>query len=266
MDKRSPASGCGRKNTDYAPVMSDISVRSQSRGYARGRLVVVGSVAAVILLAGCNSETSDEGLTPPEPEASSEPAAEPTPSASSSPEESPTGNSVVGAPCSLLDEASLTALIGTAPPGKEVLVTGSTLPACHFGDLNVLGVQVIQVPAAEWASALPTIVESIKALPAGAVDENVLQQLEDGSQLLAAGSEFSAEESCDYFSLMVEAQGAPVGSTQIVTFFPDQEDPIAVTGQRCISGQFTSLLVSRPDIVVDQGTYDQVVEALGQIG
>lgn len=248
----------------------------RSRRHCRGGAALAGVILAAALLPGCSamiladrppasaspastSPASSEASTAPQASASAQASASPTPDTAAALADA-------AALCGLIDDVTLMGLIGEAPVGKGILVPGSLLPACVFGDIVVSGVQITKSPAEEWVSSLPSIVSTMTSMPAGVIDSGILKKLNDVSLLIAAGTQFSAEESCDYFSLLAEAQGLEADSTQIVNYYPDQVAPVAVVAQQCVSGTFTSLLVSRSDLAVDQATYLQVLDALEGLG
>lgn len=169
-------------------------------------------------------------------------------------------------PCTLLDDAALESLIGSAPQGAEVTVPGSDLLACQFGDITERGVQVAQVPAGEWAHSLPAMVDGLKALPAGTLDEDVLEQLQNASDAVDAGTSIPADEACTYFSQLLEIQGQEPGTTRVVSYYPDAESAIAITAQQCDAGTYTSLLVGRTDLAEDSGLANQLSGLLDLIG
>ncbi|MGN8552204.1 UNVERIFIED_CONTAM: DUF3558 domain-containing protein [Microbacterium sp. SLM126] len=226
--------------------------RSQRR-IGRSVGAAVAGILFSVVLVGCSQTDPGESSTSVKTPDSSAVGASP-------------GGEAAGSPCSLLDDATLAALIGTAPQGAEVTVPGSDLRACQFGDITERGVQVTQVPAGEWAHALPAMVESMKDLPAGTLDASVMKQLEDASDAIAAGATIAAEEACTYFSRLLEIQGQEPGTTRAVTHYPDFESAIAITGQQCIEGTYTSLLVGRPDLTDDPEIVDQVSNVLDQLG
>ncbi|MFD4960270.1 hypothetical protein [Microbacterium sp. NPDC058389] len=212
---------------------------------------VTGSILTSVLLVGC----TQLGATA---QSSTSTTATATPSvAPSEPNDSP---------CTLLDSATLESLIDSAPSGSEVTVPGSDLPACQFGDITELGVQVARVPAGEWAGSLPAIVDGLRALPEGTLDPAVMKQLEDSSEAIAAGAVTPAGEACGYFSSLLELQGQEPGTTRSVSYYPDMETAIAVTGQQCVDGIYTSVVVGKDDLADDTAIVDQVLTVLLQIG
>jgi hypothetical protein len=226
--------------------------RERRVGLEAGGAVAAGILLFVVLV-GCSQPGQGENSPP-----STRPD---SPGVSASP-----GGEATDSPCTLLDDATLDSLIGSAPPGVEVTVPGSDLRACQFGDITERGVQVAQVPAGEWASSLPAMVETMKDLPAGTLDAGVMKQLEDASDAIAAGAAIPASEACTYFSSLLELQGQARGTTRSVTYYPNLESAVAITGQQCIAGTYTPLLVGRPDLADDPKIVDQVSDALDQLG
>lgn len=238
----------------YDPTMSP-SPRRPRRVRAGLAASVAGSILASVLLVGCTPPSTNAQSPTSAPEQSTSATA--TPSTPADPADSP---------CALLDEATLESLIGSAPNGGEVTVPGSDLRVCQFGDITVRGVQVAQVPAGDWAHSLPAMVDGLRALPEGTLDPTVMKQLEDASEAVAAGADIPAAEACDYFSRLLEVQGQDPGTTRSVSYYPDMENAIAVTGQQCVDGTYTSVLVGRDDLADDPAIVDQVLTVLVQIG
>ncbi len=169
-------------------------------------------------------------------------------------------------PCGLLDDETIAALIGSTPAGNEVQVTGTDLPACQIGNTSTGGIQVSQVPAEDWARSLPSVLDSFRALPDGAVDPTMLQQIEGAAAELEAGAIIPADEACGYFSSLLELQGREPGTTLSVSYIPDRESAMAVSAQQCVSGTYTTLLVAREGISADPAIIDQVTIALAGLG
>ena len=220
--------------------------------------VALAALLGVAALTGC-SPTGTTDATPM-PTATTSPAPAPT----ATPTETPTGSA--GSPCDLLDEATVADLIGDTPEGTEIVVPGSAIPACQYGDLGSVGLQVAQVPAAEWARSLPSIVQTLLDLPEGVLDDRLRAQLEAAAEEVEAGAEIEPEEACGYFSGLLEVAGQDPGTTRTVNYLPDQASAVAVTGQQCVSGTFSSLVVAREGIPDDESIVDEVSALLSELG
>lgn len=207
----------------------------------RGAVGSIASVAAVLVLAGCGQDSGGEEQTS---EAAPRPAA---------------------APCTLLDAATVEGLAGEALEGSESTITGTEVPACKYGNVSEVGIQVAQVPANEWATALPAAVDALRKMPAGAVDADVVKQLEDAAKLVDEGKTIPADEACDYFSTLLEVQNQPPGSTKSVTLFPSARAPKTINGQQCIDNTYTTVTVGRPDIAATPDLKTKIETILDQL-
>lgn len=102
----------------------------------------------------------------------------------------------------------------------------------------------------------------MRDLPEGTVSPDVLKQLETASALLSGGEKVTAEDACSYFSLVAEAQGLEAGTNTSVTYYPDKDSAVAVIGQQCVDGWFTSLVVGRPDAAGNDTLPDNVTKVM----
>jgi len=115
---------------------------------------------------------------------------------------------------------------------------------CQWSGAEARFVQVVSIPAQDWARSLPDIVRAAKSSGVLSDEEN-LKRLEEAAGLVEAGREIGPAEACSLFSTMIEEfQGMPAGSDQIVTLLPTGEDPMAVTSQVCREGRYTSVMVA----------------------
>ena len=211
------------------------------------RLGVVGVLAA--LSAGCagSGQSSGDDADPASPSSSSsEQSSDPAPD----PTSTPSSTAAASGTCALLDPATIQELSDEQLEGQESTVAGSDLPACVYGRLDGVGVQVAQVPASEWARALPALAEQLKA--AGALgDPDIRRQLDEAAQLIESGRTIPSERACGLFTDMVELLGGvPAGSDYAITYIPNDQDPQAASGQACVDGTFTTVGVGRPDLKV----------------
>ena len=152
-------------------------------------------------------------------------------------------------PCSILEPETVAKLTGEELVGTETVIPGSDLPSCAYGRPDATGLQVSQVPASEWARALPGLVDGLS--DSGALgDPGLRRQLEEGARLIERGSTMPPEQACALFSDMLELRSGVAGLDRDIAYLPDREDPQAVTAQACIDGTFTSLVVGGPDLEV----------------
>ena len=161
-----------------------------------------------------------------------------------SPAPSPTEQPSRGV-CAVLDVATVEQLAGQALKPRKSTVAGSDLPACLYGSLDDVGLQVARAPATDWARALPTLVRQLKSADA-LRDPATSRQLEQAARLIAQGRTVKPEHACDLFNRMLQATGGPANADTVVNYLPNKQDPQAVTGQRCDERTFTSILLARP--------------------
>lgn len=178
------------------------------------------------------------------------------------PEAAPSGSPTTEDPGSsacrrLLPDDAARALAGTtakAPVDTEV----GNLDACRW-DLGVgEWIQVVDVPAAEWAAQLPALIDQVKA--SGQFDKATMAKLEEGRQVLESGKKLTPAQACGLFTtLVVEIQHQPKGSDHVVNFVPNPTSPQAVNAQRCVGGRYTSVQLVSADL---QGNRSETQRAL----
>lgn len=160
--------------------------------------------------------------------------------------------------CDLLSDDDLVALagkdLGEAEPGE---VTG--LPTCRWGSPADLGVQVIDVPVADWVANLGPALDGLEQ-ELGADPQND-RKIEEARRLLESG-EVDDATGCELFSLFVEIQGLGPGRDRVVNVIPSREAPEAVTAQACGSGRFSSVLLQGAAVTGSDAQVDQVEVAL----
>jgi hypothetical protein len=216
--------------------------------------VCLAALLGIAALSGCS------------PADGTDPAPSPSPSASAAASPSAEPSDDAAPPCDLLDDATVAELIGEASDGTEVVVPGSEIPACQYGDLASVGLQVARVPAADWARSLPSIVQTMLDLPEGVLDDDLRAQLEDAAAAVEEGTEIEPAEACGYFSRLLEVAGQEPRTTRTVNYLPDQASAVAITGQQCESGTFASVVVARDGIPDDELIVGQVSDLLSQLG
>ncbi|GAB3028716.1 hypothetical protein GCM10011376_15570 [Nocardioides flavus (ex Wang et al. 2016)] len=211
------------------------------------RLGAVSLLLAVSAACADSGQSSGDDAERVDPSSStSEQSSTPT----STPTTTPTSKPATKGPCAPLDAATIRELTGEDLQGQEATVPGSDLPACLYGRLDGVGVQVAQVPAGEWARALPALADQIEAADALG-DQELRRRLEEGAQLIESGRTIPSERACGLFTDLLELQrDVPAGSDYVITYIPSDKDPQAASGQACVDGTFTSVGVGMPGLEV----------------
>lgn len=164
--------------------------------------------------------------------------------------------------CDLLTTADVLALtgddLGEPEPGEA---TG--LPACRWGSPEGVGVQVVDVPVAEWVANLGPALDEIEGSDLGD-DPETAAKLEEARDLLSA-DEVDDAEGCDLFALFLEIQGLDPGQSRTVNVVPDKQAPEAVTAQSCGDGRFTSVLVQGSKVTGSDDEVERVDDALDAV-
>ncbi|MCD4525537.1 hypothetical protein [Nocardioides sp. cx-173] len=160
--------------------------------------------------------------------------------------------------CELLSADDLVALagkdLGEPEPGE---VTG--LPTCRWGSPADAGVQVIDVPVADWVANLGPALDGVEQELGD--DPVTGAKIEEARRILASG-EVDDAEGCELFSLFVELQGLGPDLERVVNVIPSREAPEAVTAQACGGGRFTSVLLQGPGVTGSDAEVDRVDAAL----
>lgn len=138
--------------------------------------------------------------------------------------------------CDLLSADQVADLAGM-PAGEPQPTLVAGLPACRWTINDRRFVQVGSLPAPDWAQAVPQLLRVMK--DAGADEDEVLFQ-EISDRFDAAGA-LTPTEACDAFSAILELQGQPEGTQLAATIAPSREDPLALSGQMCTVGRFTTV-------------------------
>ncbi|WP_081809657.1 DUF3558 family protein [Amycolatopsis keratiniphila] len=204
-------------------------------GYLRaGRIAVFVAASAMLCLVGCSSDKSGSA-----PQGK---AAENAAPSSADPE---TKTSTPDALCELLTPAELSMLTGEVSDPKALAVGG--MPACHWETPAGGRVQVIGASAGTWATQLPAAIEQVKR--SGLLDDpETARKLEAARDLIASGKEIAPDRACELFSMLLEVQGLPAGSSRTVNLIPTRENPKAINGQTCSGGRFTSVQLVAPNL------------------
>jgi hypothetical protein len=211
----------------------------------------LGAVSVLVAVsAGCagSGQSSGDDEDPADPSSSS------TSEQSSTPTSTPTSTAADTGPCALLAAATIRELAGEELAGEELegqegTVVGSDLPACIYGRLDGVGVQVAQVPASEWARALPALADQLEAADALG-DPGIRRQLEEAAQLIESGRTIPSQRACGLFTDMLELLqgGVPPGADYSITYVPSDRDPQVAAVQACVDDTFTTVGVARPDL------------------
>jgi hypothetical protein len=218
------------------------------------KLTLVVSSVLLLALAGCAGEEPDKaGADQVSPDSTSS-----APATTTSPDTSDASDIDQ---CELLTDAQIAKLAGEPLGGEQPHTIADQLPACVWGTPEK-GVQVASASAVDWARGLPAVVDQIKA--GGALDAANLQKLEDAAGLISSGDSIPADQACDLFSTLVEANGLPKGSDSIVNVFPNADDPRAISGQACRNDVYTTVLLVRPNLSASDDETQRVERALRQ--
>lgn len=206
----------------------------------------LGALSVLVAVsAGCADSGQSSGADAERTDPSSS-----TSEQSSTPTSIPTSTAAATGPCALLDAATIRELAGEELEGQEATVAGSDRPACMYGRLDGVGVQVAQVPASDWARALPAIADQLEAMDAFG-DPGIRRQLVEAARLIERGRTIPSERACGLFTDMLELQsGLHAGSDYVITYIPSDQDPQAASGQACVDDTFTSVSVGQPDLQV----------------
>lgn len=141
----------------------------------------------------------------------------------------------------LLPDAAANALAGTKTELPVATQVGG-LDGCRWDMKTGDWIQVVDVPAAQWAKQLPTAIDQAKA--SGQIKPEVLSRLESSIKPLRAGKALSGEQACALFrTWATQLQKAPKGADVVLSFVPaPPATPQATNAQRCVGGRYTSVL------------------------
>lgn len=158
-----------------------------------------------------------------------------------------TSTSAAGAPasgsCRLLSHDEVKALLGGEPgPAQPRQLQG--LSACRWSGGDKYELQVMEGSAAAWAKSLPATLEQLER--SGLIkDAENKRKFAIAADLVRQGKDIPPAEACTLFSAMLEVRGQEPGSLETVSVIPSSEEPIAVSGQSCRDGRFTSVTIAR---------------------
>jgi hypothetical protein len=164
--------------------------------------------------------------------------------------------------CDLLSADEIVALaggdLGEPEPGEA---TG--LPTCRWGSPDGIGVQVIDVPVAQWAAQLDPVLDEIEQSELGA-DSETATKLAEARELLAS-DDIDDAEGCELFGLFLEIQGLAPGQTRTANVIPDAQTSEAVAAQSCGDGRFTSVLIQGGAVTGSEDEVARVDDALDAV-
>lgn len=223
---------------------------------------ILFAVTSVLLIAGCSASGASQRSpdAPPPDEVTPSATATTTPSVEADPESAPTPSADGPEPCDLLTSEDLVALGGAEDLDAQAGLTAG-VPNCQWPFPDGRFAQVIASSSSDWARSLPSAVRAFEesGFP---LDEEQRGRLEEGVQLVEGGGRMDPDEACDAFSLMLELQGQPPGTMEIVTVAPSFDEPYAVSGQMCSGGQFTSVMIGSADGLAEPLPMQAVADAV----
>lgn len=147
--------------------------------------------------------------------------------------------------CDLLTAAQVAELAGRSlSEPRKVVVAG--LPICQWGSNDEIAVLVGSFPAEEWATQMPGVIDQIEGSRAMA-DPDYRRRFETARELVMSGN-LDGQQGCDVFGALLETQGHPPGTSEVVNVVPSQADPQAINGQSCVRGMYSSVQLVMPDL------------------
>lgn len=147
----------------------------------------------------------------------------------------------MGDACALLTAPEVQRLLGETATGQAQELMG--VPTCKWTSDSGRFVQTMAAPSDRWARALPQAVDTLKASGITNDPENV-RKLEEAADLIRSGKTVAKDKACELFSALLEVQGQEKGLTSVVNVVPNQAHPLAITGQTCAEGVFTSVTLA----------------------
>lgn len=160
--------------------------------------------------------------------------------------------------CDLLSPDDLVALAGK-DLGEPEAGEATGLPTCRWGSPADVGVQVIDVPMAEWVANLEPALDGLEQELGD--DPGNAAKIEEARRLLVS-EEADDVEGCGLFSLFAELQGLGPDLERVVNVIPSREAPEAVTAQACADGRFTSVLIQGSAVTGSDEEVERVDDAL----
>jgi hypothetical protein len=217
-------------------------------------MVFGSALVLVLLLAGC-VPTAPTQAGPQQ----ASPTAEVTPSVTPSSVED-TGP-IEGDRCTVLGAEAVATLAGVGLEPHRTQI--GTAPACVWGDLDATGVQVAQMGADQWADQMPLLIGQLRE--SGTLPPERMDVLEEAVATVEAGEAVEPTQACHLFSVMLEASGQAPGTEFSLSIFPTMEDPQAVSGQACVDGVYSSVMLVRPDLTASPEDQAAVRTALQRV-
>lgn len=108
-------------------------------------------------------------------------------------------------------------------------------------------VEVLAMPAKEWVDQVPGLIDGI--VVSGRADENLSKRLQAAKRkVLSDSDKIGKRETCDMFSLLVEASGGRKGSRELVLYLPSATGDTTATAQKCSQGVHTLVTYSEPGL------------------
>ncbi len=148
--------------------------------------------------------------------------------------------------CNALTGEEVTTLAGTSLASLTPSRAGG-LPTCRWGSGDGATVQVISASAGTWLRKVPAVVGQLQGSEL-LQDPANRRKMDRAMKLLDSDIAANQRRACEVFSLMLEIQGKPTGTSRIVNLLPDGNDPRAISGQRCDTNQYTSVVLIAPDL------------------
>ncbi|MFC7404218.1 hypothetical protein [Georgenia alba] len=152
--------------------------------------------------------------------------------------------------CALLSAAEVEQLLG-GPGSVPTPGQSAGVPNCRWSGADGRTLQTIAGGATEWARGLPELVRAIEASGAVDLDAEEVEALRRGVEMVEAGQDIEAGAACDLFSEMLRVQGEEPGTQRVVALYPNADAPLAVSGQACTDGRFTSV------VLLDEGGWEE---------
>ncbi|KQY56398.1 MULTISPECIES: hypothetical protein [unclassified Nocardioides] len=210
------------------------------------KCLLAAFVVPALFLAGCSDDQGASGRAG-DPASAASSSDSPTESTTEIPTE-PTDDSGMAQSdddCEALLDADEVRAIATPDEVRLLTVAGSpTCVARLSGDLSQLNVSI--TPADVWARTVKVAIRQV--IDQGLLDDAENQaKLQEGLDLLESGDGLDPDQACDLFTTMVvDIQGRPEGSNNVVNVVPSPDEPLSINAQACSDGVYTSVSVIAP--------------------
>lgn len=169
---------------------------------------------------------------------------------------------LAGDQCDLLSADQVEALAGERLEDPTPVLLKDDQPACAWGDFGTEA-QVSSMDAAAWATSLPRLVGEFRQRPGASTGGG--RKLIEAADRIAAGEEVDAERACELHGLLLRTtRPDAAGEDTSIEAYPAGDDPVLISGQRCRSGTYTSILLVREDLTGSDRELDRVRVALDQ--